>query len=41
MKPFEDALDELLLEYGDADPDEVISALELAIMKLKEQHDDD
>ena len=37
---FEDALSHLLAEYADADHDELISALELQLMALRE-HDDD
>lgn len=36
-KPFEEALADLLAEYADEDIDELISALELQTMALKEQ----
>ena len=39
-KPFEEALAELLAEYDDEDRDEKISAMELAVMALKEEEGD-
>ena len=38
---FEEALQNLLSKYHDADPGEVISALELALYAAKEQSDDE
>ena len=38
-KSFEDALGDLLAEYAGCDPEELISAMELQIMALKEQSD--
>lgn len=38
---FEDALGELLAVYSDIDRDELISALELQLMALREESDDD
>lgn len=35
---FEDALGDLLAKYSDDDPDKLISALELALMALREEH---
>ena len=37
-KTFEDALGDLLADHADDDPEELISALELALMALKEEH---
>ena len=39
-KSFEEALSDLLAQYRDADPEEVISALELATYGLKEERED-
>lgn len=36
-KTFEEALNDLLNEYSDEDREEVVSALELALMAQKEQ----
>lgn len=36
-KTFEEALGDLLAEYQDTDTEELISAMELQIMALKEQ----
>jgi hypothetical protein len=41
MDSFEDALSELLTKYRDTDRDELIRALELAIMSLNEDRDPD
>lgn len=38
-KTFEEALGDLLEEYDEADRDEKISALELAVIALKEEGD--
>ena len=38
-KSFEDALADLMDQYADEDPDEMISVLELALMAAKEQHE--
>ena len=38
-KDFTEALGDLLAQYADVDPDELISALELQLMALKEEHD--
>jgi hypothetical protein len=36
-KSFEEALGDLLTEYAGTDPDEIISALELALMAAREE----
>ena len=40
-KSFEEALADLLAEYRDAQPGELISAMELALYALREQHGGD
>lgn len=40
-KPFEDALGDLLSEYRDSDAEEVISALELHAMALRELREEE
>ena len=41
MRPsFEEALNDLLAAYEDADQEEVLSALELALYALKDQADE-
>lgn len=37
---FEDRLSDLLIEFGDIDPDEMIPALEAAIERLRSESDD-
>lgn len=39
-KPFEEALTDLLAEYADVDREELMSALELQLMALREQDSD-
>lgn len=40
-KSFEDALLDLLAQYRDADPQEIITALEVHLMALREEHGED
>jgi hypothetical protein len=37
---FEDALSHLIAAYSGTDPEEIMSALEIALMSFKEQHPD-
>lgn len=40
-KSFEEALADLLAQYRNADPVEIIAALELQLMALREEHGED
>ncbi len=40
-KTFEEALGDLLAEYKDAGPDEIMSALELQLMAFREENTED